>query len=153
MNEIQGATHTNTGHFDPAAGATEPGIGHTIRNTELTVAERAHTALADVKEKAIELPSMLADKLEDGADAIRPDRVATMLTPGDTSTPTRATKSTIAQATEKLADGMQASAEWLRNADGTKMLTAIEQQVKERPGRTLLVALGAGYVLGKTIRR
>jgi hypothetical protein len=29
----------------------------------------------------------------------------------------------------------------------------VERQVKEHPGRTLLVALGLGYLLGRAVRR
>ena len=48
---------------------------------------------------------------------------------------------------------MQASADWLRDADFGKLRDGLEQQVKDRPGRTLLIALGVGYLLGKAIRR
>jgi hypothetical protein len=48
---------------------------------------------------------------------------------------------------------MQSSAEWLRDADMDKLKQGVEQQVKEHPARTLLVALGAGYLLGKAFRR
>jgi hypothetical protein len=48
---------------------------------------------------------------------------------------------------------MQSSAEWLRDADIDKLKSGVEKQVKEHPTRTLLVALGAGYVLGKILRR
>jgi hypothetical protein len=45
---------------------------------------------------------------------------------------------------------MQGAAEFLRNGD---LGQTIETQVKEHPGRTLLIALGVGYVLGKAFRR
>jgi hypothetical protein len=48
---------------------------------------------------------------------------------------------------------MQSSAEWLRDADLDKITGGLETQVKEHPARTLLIALGAGYVLGKAFRR
>ena len=48
---------------------------------------------------------------------------------------------------------MESSAEWLRDADVDKIKAGVEKQVKEHPGRTLLVALGAGYLLGKAFRR
>ncbi len=44
---------------------------------------------------------------------------------------------------------MSKSADWLRNGD---LKADIEQQVRENPGRTLLIALGLGYVLGKAFR-
>jgi hypothetical protein len=48
---------------------------------------------------------------------------------------------------------MQSSAEWLRDADLEKLKQGVEQQVKEHPARSLLVALGAGYLIGKVLRR
>jgi len=61
--------------------------------------------------------------------------------------------SSIAAVTDTLATGMQSSADWLRDADLDKIKTDVEKQVKEHPGRTLLIALGAGYLLGKVFRR
>jgi hypothetical protein len=48
---------------------------------------------------------------------------------------------------------MQSSAEWLRDADMEKLKQGVEKQVKEHPARSLLVALGAGYLIGKVLRR
>jgi hypothetical protein len=48
---------------------------------------------------------------------------------------------------------MQSSAEWLRDADIEKLKQGVEKQVKEHPARSLLVALGAGYLIGKALRR
>ena len=44
---------------------------------------------------------------------------------------------------------MAGTADWLRNGD---LKGDIEHQVKENPGRTLLIALGVGYLLGKAFR-
>jgi hypothetical protein len=60
---------------------------------------------------------------------------------------------TIAAVTDTLASGMQSSADWLRDADIDKLKEGVEKQVKEHPARTLLVALGAGYLIGKALRR
>jgi hypothetical protein len=48
---------------------------------------------------------------------------------------------------------MQATADWLRDADIDNLREGVERQVKEHPGRTLLVAVGLGYLLGKAFRR
>ena len=40
--------------------------------------------------------------------------------------------------------------QWLREGD---LRATIETQVREHPGRTLLIALGVGYMLGKTFRK
>jgi len=50
-------------------------------------------------------------------------------------------------------DWSERSADWLRDADIDKLKEGVEKQVKEHPARTLLVALGAGYLIGKAFRR
>jgi hypothetical protein len=52
----------------------------------------------------------------------------------------------------QVAGGLQASADWLRDADLDGLKTGLERQVKDHPGRTLAVAVGLGYLLGKAIR-
>ena len=59
----------------------------------------------------------------------------------------------MAEVNNRLAGGLQASADWIREADVDSMRTGIETQVKEHPGRTLLIAAGLGYLLGKAFRR
>src|SRR6185503_876824 len=58
----------------------------------------------------------------------------------------------IAQVSDKVAGGMERSAEWLRDADIDGLKSSIETQVKEHPGRTLLIAAGLGYLLGRAFR-
>ena len=53
----------------------------------------------------------------------------------------------------QLAGGMQASADWLREADLDGLKSGIERQVKEHPARSLAVAVGLGYLLGKAFRK
>ena len=114
--------------------------------------ERVKSVASSVKGKASNLPAMLADGLQAGAQALRQRRTA--IAGGDGSTSTAAADgSQIVAITDSLADGMQSSAEWLRDADIDKIKDGLETQVKEHPARTLLIALGAGYVIGKAFRR
>jgi hypothetical protein len=48
---------------------------------------------------------------------------------------------------------VQAGTEWLKERDIEQVKQTLETQVREHPVRTLLVALGAGYLLGKALRR
>ena len=48
---------------------------------------------------------------------------------------------------------VQAGADWLKERDIDQVKQTLEVQVREHPVRTLLVALGAGYLLGKALRR
>ncbi|HEX2600495.1 MAG TPA: hypothetical protein VHL32_00175 [Gemmatimonadaceae bacterium] len=102
-----------------------------------------------VKQKASNLPALIADGLEAGANALRQNKLATA---SDTAA-TAPSDSTITAVTDTLATGMQSSADWIRDADIDKLKSGVEKQVKEHPARSLLVALGAGYLIGKAFRR
>ena len=54
---------------------------------------------------------------------------------------------------DKLAAGMQNTADFIRNADLDNTKQAIERHVKENPGRSLLIAAGIGYVIAKAFNR
>ncbi len=106
---------------------------------------------SSVKDKASGLPSIIADGLEAGANALRQNRAAGGTTAGSSVALT--SDSSIAAVTDTLASGMQSSADWIRDADVEKIKAGVEKQVKEHPARSLLVALGAGYLIGKVLRR
>jgi hypothetical protein len=103
-----------------------------------------------LKRRAVGIPAMLADGLQAGADALRQKRANTST---GSSVTALANDPAIAAVTDSLATGMQSSAEWLRDADMDKLKEGVEKQVKEHPARTLLVALGAGFLLAKVLRR
>lgn len=115
------------------------------------ITSRAKSVASTVKQKASNIPSLLADGLEAGAQALRQNKLG--LTTTDGSTVSASSDSSITAVTDTLATGMQSSADWLRDADLEKLKTGVEKQVKEHPARSLLVALGAGYLIGKALRR
>ena len=127
---------------DLNAGLSEPESGG--------ISGRVKSVGSSIKDKASGIPSIIADGLEAGAKALRQNRPV-----GEAagSSVTLANDSSIAAVTDTLASGMQSSAEWLRDADLEKIKTGVEQQVKEHPARSLLIALGAGYLIGKAFRR
>lgn len=96
------------------------------------------------------IPAKLADGLQAGADAIRHRRLAP-----NTGSPVNALVNdpALAAVSDTLATGMESSADWLRDADLDKLKEGVEKQVKKHPGRSLLVALGAGFLLAKVFRR
>ena len=120
--------------------------------TNRGVSGRVKSVASSVKEKASGLPAMLADGLQAGAEALR-QRQGSSQTSGPGSSVAVASDPTIAAVTDTLASGMQSSADWLRDADLDKLKDGVEKQVKEHPARSLLVALGAGYLIGKALRR
>ena len=105
--------------------------------------------LGQAREKAGELKMTLADKLEAGAEKLR-QRGQSGLYAGAGAGGTVATDARMAELGGTLADGLQGTADFLRDGD---LKESVEKQVKEHPGRTLLIALGVGYVLGKAFRK
>ncbi|HJP59555.1 MAG TPA: hypothetical protein VJ865_06135 [Gemmatimonadaceae bacterium] len=104
-----------------------------------------------MKDKAAGLPGLLADGLEAGARALKQRQPAAA--GADETAVTVTNDSSVAAVTDTLASGMQSSADWIRDADIDKLKDGVEKQVKEHPARSLLIALGAGYLIGKALRR
>ena len=106
--------------------------------------------LGRVKDKARELQSTLADRLDSGAEKLRQrSQRATLAGATGTADVDVASPERMTQVQDSVARGMHKSADWLRNGD---LKADIEKQVRDNPGRTLLIALGVGYLLGKAFR-
>ena len=131
--------------------AGQDNIGDRAKDALGNAGDKVQGGLSNVREKAGNLKSSLADKLEAGAEKLRSQGQSGQYA-GATGTSGVAVGDAN-QVTDKLATGMQRSAEWLREADLDNMREGIENQVKTHPGRTLLIALGLGYVLGKAFRK
>ncbi|MDP9204809.1 MAG: hypothetical protein M3P12_05020 [Gemmatimonadota bacterium] len=116
------------------------------------LSSRVKSVASTVKEKASGIPALLADGLQAGAQALRQRTGSTEVSAGGSSVAVTSDPS-ITAVTDTLATGMQSSADWLRDADLEKLKDGVEKQVKEHPARSLLVALGAGYLIGKALRR
>lgn len=109
--------------------------------------DSAKEKLNVTKEKAFQLKATLADKLEQGAGKLREKASTTQATEMGAEADAKARKTS-----EKVAAGMENTAGWLRSTDVDSMKSGLESQVRSNPGRTLLVALGVGYVVGRLIR-
>ena len=101
-----------------------------------------------LRERAVQLKTSLADKLESGADKLRKRSTDTDKLDEAIAT----TKVKVADASERVASGMEQSAEWLRSANMKSFQQGLERQVKENPGRTLLIAGAIGYLLGRAFK-
>jgi hypothetical protein len=117
------------------------------------IADRGKAVVAGAREKVVDLvdsarsgtgnlQATLADRLEAGADTIRSRRPVP-------SGPGRRTE----QASRTIADGMDRSAMWLRENDLTDIGSLLRRELRERPGRVALIALGVGIVIGRASRR
>ena len=110
-----------------------------------------------MRERAGGLKDTIASALESGAERLRQQgasggQVAGSAATGG-STAMVGEDNRLAQTSNQIAGGLQASADWLRDADIEGIKMGIERQVKEHPGRTLAVAVGLGYLLGKAFRK
>ena len=136
---------------DQSAGS---GFADRARN----IAGSTHDKLADVgssvRDRAGTLKESLADALETGANRLR-QRPGQGDLAGATGSGSVVAESDgrVAEVSANVAGGMQATASWLRDADIDGLKAGIEQQVKEHPARSLLIAIGVGYLIGKAFRR
>jgi ElaB/YqjD/DUF883 family membrane-anchored ribosome-binding protein len=148
----------NTADASPTSSSADHGITDRAREFAGNAQEKLADVGSSVRERAGTMKNSLADALSSGADRLR--QRGTSSTPssqlaGATDAGSVAVESEgrTTQVTNKVAGGMDATADWLRQADLAGLKTSIEGQVKEHPGRTLLIAAGLGYLLGKALRK
>jgi ElaB/YqjD/DUF883 family membrane-anchored ribosome-binding protein len=60
---------------------------------------------------------------------------------------------TVAGVAHKTADTMQATAEYVRQHNLQDMMADVDTFVRKRPGQSLLAAVAAGFLIGRTLRR
>ncbi|HET9423955.1 MAG TPA: hypothetical protein VFO55_01180 [Gemmatimonadaceae bacterium] len=163
---MSGSTGGSTG-MGASAGTSDGGNAGGMSGTEQSagLADRARGALGSageklgdvgstVRERAAGAKDSLANALESGAEKLRARAGdGTMAGAGAMGGSVAVTDDRMTQVTTKVAGGMEAASEWLRDADLENLKGSIEQQVKEHPGRTLLIAVGLGYLLGKALRK
>src|SRR5215213_6636407 len=138
------------GGMDYTASSQTSSAGAGQTSTVDKVKSGAQDKLGQAKDKARELQSTLADRLDAGAEKLRQRGQSSSFAgaTGESSVGV-ASDDRMAQVNDSVARGMQKSADWLRNGD---LKADIEHQVRENPGRTLLIALGVGYLLGKAFK-
>jgi ElaB/YqjD/DUF883 family membrane-anchored ribosome-binding protein len=112
------------------------------------VYDSADDAAASVRDRAVQMKTQLADKLETGAGRLRQRATNTQKLDNAIST----TKQRVLETSDRVATGMERSANWLRNANVTSFQQGLERQVRDNPGRTLLIAGAIGYLLGRVFK-
>ena len=129
------------------------------------VAERGKAAVAGARDKAADivdsargetgnLQATLADRLEAGARTLRAraSGVTDDVRIGGYR-PAIASRARTEEASRTIADSMDRTAMWLRENDITDLATLLKHELRERPARVALVALGVGILVGRATRR
>lgn len=163
--EFSGSATDKANRFDFAGTAETGEQSQNLKDRARTALGSAGGKLADVgstvRERAGTAKDKLADALESGAERLRNrSHAAGSAGVGDAALAgATATGSTaiagdgrVAQISDRVAGGMERSAEWLRDADLDNLKAGIEEQVREHPARTLLLAAGLGYLIGRAFR-
>jgi len=112
------------------------------------VYDKTDETAASVRDRAVQMKTQLADKLETGAGRLRQRVNNTRKIDSAIAT----TKQRVVETSDRVATGMERSADWLRNANVTSFQQGLERQVRENPGRTLLIAGAIGYLLGRAFK-
>ena len=139
------------------AGAGSQGMSDRLSSAKDAAADKLGQArevagerLGQAREKASQLKATLADRLEAGANSLRQQGTSggAMGLEGSAAAGS-ASNPQLQRLADTGANALQKSAQFLREGD---LRSSIEEQVRTNPGRTLLIALGVGYALGKVIR-
>jgi hypothetical protein len=132
--------------------AGSPGAENAASEPETPIAPRVYDATEDqaasVRDRAVQMKSQLADKLETGASRLRQRTTNTRKFDDAIAT----TKQRVIETSDRVASGMERSADWLRKANMTSFQQGLERQVRDNPGRTLLIAGAIGYLLGRAFK-
>jgi ElaB/YqjD/DUF883 family membrane-anchored ribosome-binding protein len=135
------------------AGSSE-GIRDRARSALDSAGDRLADAGTTARDKLGTAKEKLASALEAGAGRLR-DRTGAAALAGATSEESASLRGDgrVSQVSDRVAGGMQATADWIRDADLDGIKSGIERQVRDHPGRTLLIAAGLGYLIGRAFRR
>ena len=152
-----GISGTSDASFSRDTSADTSGLTDRAKNVASTAGDKLADVGSSVRDRAGSLKTSLADALQSGAERLRTQGAGGGQIAGAYATGGSADMisegSRVSEATNQLAGGLQASADWLRDADIDGLKSGVERQVKEHPGRTLAVAVGLGYLLGKAFRK
>lgn len=162
-----GATQSSTsGGYTPAPAQGDQsggqGLAQQAQHAAQQLGDRASTAFNDVRDQAADrlgqvkdqagqLKNTVADKLQQGAQALRQQAQGGGQQLAGAGGATIANNEQVQRLAGPTADAMERTADFLRN--GADLRGVVEDQVRTNPGRTLLIALGLGYLIGKAIRR
>ncbi len=143
-------------HNDSETHTSHPSAAASIGATH-SAYEPVADAGSSLRDRAGGFKNTIADALASGAEKLRQAGAASQASNSTSAEVggafTTGAEGRLEQTSNQLAGGMQGAADWLREADLDGFKAGIERQVKEHPGRSLAIAVGVGYLLGKAFRR
>lgn len=125
-------------------------LGDKASSTLSGAKDQAADRLGQVRDQAGQLKNTVADKLQQGAQTLRQQAQGGGQQFAAAGAGAVAGNDQVQRLAGPAANAMEKTADFLRSGD---LRGAVEDQVRTNPGRTLFVALGLGYLLGKAIRR
>ena len=105
-------------------------------------------ALETVRGVTGNVQATLADTLEAGASGLRERLGTSERSPNDSGVRAR-----LGAAGGAVATRLESGALWLRENDVTDLRELLEHQLEHHPGRTALIALGIGILIGRSSKR
>jgi len=146
-----------------AAAATQHDVDRTADRAHNAVdraTDKAHTTVDTVADKAQDLGAQVADKAQDlGAQAVdRADAATTtvggkMTDVAQTIRDNAPTSGPIATAADTAADTLERAGSYLKEQDLSDIRSDLEGIIRRHPVESLLVGLGVGYLLARSMRR
>ena len=131
---------------EPTHTRDEAGLAQKAQAAVAGARDTAGEVIDTTRGKAGDLQATLADKLEESASAVR-DR-------SGVASETRARRSgKMAKAGEALAGRLDRTAGWLRENELADLKGLVQEEARARPGRTALIAVAIGFLLGRSFRR
>jgi len=131
-----------------------------VRDKAQQVAGKAQDVGAQVADKAQDLGAQVADKAQDlGAQAVdRADAATTtvggkMTDVAQTIRDNAPTSGPIATAADTAADTLERAGSYLQEQDLSDIRADLEGIIRRHPVESLLVGLGVGYLLARSMRR
>jgi hypothetical protein len=135
----------------PSSSRADGGFAERAKDVVSSTGATLADAGSSVRARAGQAKAVVADALAHGAERLRASAPPTVAHADASGAPMPSAAATTA--TAQLASGLQASADWLRAADFDALTSGVEKQVAAHPARTLMVAVGVGYLLGKAVGR
>jgi hypothetical protein len=143
---------SNAGNFSNTEGSA--GLADRARNIAGSAQDKLADVGSSVRDRAGSMKDSLANALDSGADKLHNrasgsgDGLAAATSSGDVAM----SVGRMAQVSDMVVGGMHSAASWIRDADLGGLKSGVERQVREHPGRSLLAAVGLGYLIGKAFR-